>query len=79
MQLQAGESALAFAVRFAAMAWEAEVKGDRAAQKLAAAMQQHAPDLSSMRENDMIMRGSASPADIVCLANNYSRCHVWVS
>ena len=75
MQFQAGESPSAYAMRFAALAREAEVKDDQAVRKLVAAMQQHTPELSSMLENEMIKRGSASLADLVRLANNYSRYH----
>jgi len=38
-----------------------------------AAMQQHAPELSSMMENDMIITGSASLAKLVSLAKKYSK------
>jgi len=70
MQFQAGESPSAYAMRFAALAREAEVKDVRAVWKLATAMQQHTPNLS---KNDTIMRGSASLADLVRLAINYSK------
>jgi uncharacterized ParB-like nuclease family protein len=73
MQHQAGERASALAMIYAALAREAEVKDDWVAWKLVAAMQQHAPDLTSMVENDMIMRGSAPLADLVRLAKNYSK------